>query len=138
MLGTRIFRLIRDTRLSVPVLRGFHHEFTKPELHPQKPNSKEQQLNKAPSSTQSIVQNKYKVFRDEEATEIFDVEEARYQERELNLEDVHDPFTGLNLKSKCATDYFFLFCLSLPLSRGSSWSFRCRGFGRAAAQGKCR
>lgn len=104
MLGTRIFRLIRDTRLSVPILRGFHHEFTKPELQQTpKPKAKEQQLNEAePRTTHSVLQNKYKVFRDEEATEIFDVEEARYQERDQAQEDVHDPFTGLNLKSKCA------------------------------------
>lgn len=104
MLGTRIFRLIRDTRLSVPILRGFHHEFTKPELQQTpKPKAKEQQLNEAePRTTHSVLQNKYKVFRDEEATEIFDVEEARYQEREQSQEDVHDPFVGLNLKSKRA------------------------------------
>lgn len=116
MLGTRIFRLIRDTRLSVPILRGFHHEFTKPELQ-QTPKAKEQQLNEAePSSTQSVLQNKYKIFRDEEATEIFDVEEARYQERDQTQEDVHDPFTGLNLKSRYPIGYIFqldysLFCV---------------------------
>lgn len=123
MLGTRIFRLIRDTRLSVPILRGFHHEFTKPELQPPKPNSKEQQLNEAPNAAQSIVQNKYKVFRDEEATEIFDVEEARYQESEQNLEDAHDPFTGLNLKSKDAMGYIFLFCLFISLCQGEFVEF---------------
>lgn len=123
MLGTRIFRLVRDTRLSVPILRGFHHEFTKPELQPPKPNSKEQQLNEAPNSAQSIVQNKYKVFRDEEATEIFDVEEARYQESEQNQEDVHDPFTGLNLKSKGAMGYICLFCLFISLCQGEFVEF---------------
>ncbi|KAH8398779.1 hypothetical protein KR222_003132 [Zaprionus bogoriensis] len=89
MLKTRIFRLIRDTRLSVPILRGFHHEFSKPE-------PKQQQV-KEPQS-QSFVHNKYKVFRDEEASEIFDVEEVRYQERDQPMDDLHDPFQGLNLK----------------------------------------
>ncbi|XP_023164116.1 mitochondrial assembly of ribosomal large subunit protein 1 [Drosophila hydei] len=93
MIKTRIFRLIRDKRLSVPILRGFHHEFSKPE--PQKNGKidvKEQ------SFVAGGVQNKYKVFRDEEAMEIFDVEEARYQEQELPLDAEEDQYMGLNLK----------------------------------------
>lgn len=100
MLKTRIFRLIHDKRLSVPILRGFHHEFSKPEPQPTNPNVKDQQEKK--SFVAGGVQNKYKVFRDEEATEIFDVEEARYQERELPVEVEQDQYFGLNLKSKCA------------------------------------
>ncbi|TDG52962.1 hypothetical protein AWZ03_000505 [Drosophila navojoa] len=94
MIKTRIFRLIRDKRLSVPILRGFHHEFSKPE--PQKNAKvaeKEQQ-----SFVAGGVQNKYKVFRDDEALEIFDVEEARYQEQELPLDAEEDQYMGLNLK----------------------------------------
>ncbi|XP_034481442.1 mitochondrial assembly of ribosomal large subunit protein 1 [Drosophila innubila] len=97
MLKTRIFRLIRDKRLSVPILRGFHHEFTKPE--PQaKPNVNKEAENSSASFVAGGVQSKYKVFRDEEATEIFDVEEARYQERELPVEAEEDQYMGLNLK----------------------------------------
>ncbi|XP_064544392.1 mitochondrial assembly of ribosomal large subunit protein 1 [Drosophila montana] len=96
MLKTRIFRLIHDKRLSVPILRGFHHEFSKPEPQPTNPNVKEQQEKK--SFVAGGVQNKYKVFRDEEAQEIFDVEEARYQERELPAEVEQDQYFGLNLK----------------------------------------
>ncbi|XP_030572779.1 mitochondrial assembly of ribosomal large subunit protein 1 [Drosophila novamexicana] len=96
MLKTRIFRLIHDKRLSVPILRGFHHEFSKPEPQPTNPNVKQQQEKK--SFVAGGVQNKYKVFRDEEATEIFDVEEARYQERELPVEVEQDQYFGLNLK----------------------------------------
>ncbi|EDW17806.1 mitochondrial assembly of ribosomal large subunit protein 1 [Drosophila mojavensis] len=94
MIKTRIFRLIRDTRLSVPILRGFHHEFSKPE--PQKNAKlveKEQQ-----SFVAGGVQNKYKVFRDDEALEIFDVEEARYQEQDLPQDAQEDQYMGLNLK----------------------------------------
>ncbi|XP_017861990.1 PREDICTED: mitochondrial assembly of ribosomal large subunit protein 1 [Drosophila arizonae] len=94
MIKTRIFRLIRDKRLSVPILRGFHHEFSKPE--PQKNSKlaeKEQQ-----SFVAGGVQNKYKVFRDDEALEIFDVEEARYQEQDLPLDTQEDQYMGLNLK----------------------------------------
>ncbi|EDV97010.1 mitochondrial assembly of ribosomal large subunit protein 1 [Drosophila grimshawi] len=94
MLKTPIFRLIRDQRLSVPILRGFHHEFTKPE-----PKAAKQQTE---STNQSFVaggvQNKYKIFRDEEATEIFDVDELRYQENELPPEAEQDQYLGLNLK----------------------------------------
>lgn len=99
MIKTRIFRLIRDTRLSVPILRGFHHEFSKPE--PQKNAKlveKEQQ-----SFVAGGVQNKYKVFRDDEALEIFDVEEARYQEQDLPQDAQEDQYMGLNLKSKFET-----------------------------------
>ncbi|KAM8709104.1 hypothetical protein ACLKA7_015990 [Drosophila subpalustris] len=98
MLRTRIFRLIRDNRLSVPILRGFHHEFSKPEPQPAKPNLKKESSNSSASFVAGGVQNKYKVFRDEEATEIFDVEEARYQERELAVETEEDQYLGLNLK----------------------------------------
>ncbi|KAH8365845.1 hypothetical protein KR093_005829 [Drosophila rubida] len=103
MLRTRVFRLIRDQRLSVPILRGFHHEFTKPEpQQPVKPKVKkelgENQQEIGSSLVAGGVQDKYKVFRDEEATEIFDVEEARYQERELSEETTEDQYLGLNLK----------------------------------------
>ncbi|XP_062128510.1 mitochondrial assembly of ribosomal large subunit protein 1 [Drosophila sulfurigaster albostrigata] len=100
MLRTRIFRLIRDQRLSVPILRGFHHEFTKPEPQPSKVKNEltDKQQNLSSSFVAGGVQDKYKVFRDEEATEIFDVEEARYRERELEVDTAEDQYMGLNLK----------------------------------------
>ncbi|XP_043647939.1 mitochondrial assembly of ribosomal large subunit protein 1 [Drosophila teissieri] len=93
---TRVFRLVHDRRLSVPVLRCFHHEFTKP---PQQP-AKGQEIEGNPAKTLVAgVQDKYKIFRDEEATEIFDVEEARNLEQELPEEEVEpDQYYGLNLK----------------------------------------
>lgn len=109
MIKTRIFRLIRDKRLSVPILRGFHHEFSKPE--PQKNGKidvKEQ------SFVAGGVQNKYKVFRDEEAMEIFDVEEARYQEQELPLDAEEDQYMGLNLKSKSAVKLDYILLIPIP------------------------
>lgn len=99
MLKARIFRLICDNnRLSVPIFRGFHHEFTKPDPQTIKPNIKEHADNSSASFVAGGVQNKYKVFRDEEATEIFDVEEARYQEGELSIESEEEQYMGLNLK----------------------------------------
>ncbi|XP_017060012.1 mitochondrial assembly of ribosomal large subunit protein 1 [Drosophila ficusphila] len=92
---TRVFRLIHDKRLSVPILRCFHHEFSKPPTPPEE---------KEASPGQNLVagvQNKYKVFRDEDATEIFDVEEARYQEQHqfpVDSELEQDQYYGLNLK----------------------------------------
>ncbi|KAH8379117.1 hypothetical protein KR009_003129 [Drosophila setifemur] len=96
MLATRVFRLIRDQRLSVPVLRCFHHEFSKPgsPANPEKPSKQDPGQNLVGG-----VQNKYKVFRDENSTEIFDVEEERYQEQQLPDDQLdEDQYYGLNLK----------------------------------------
>ncbi|SPP87504.1 blast:Mitochondrial assembly of ribosomal large subunit protein 1 [Drosophila guanche] len=99
MLISRVFRLIHDKRLSVPVLRCFHHEFSKPPT--EQPKEKEAQVNRNPFQTLvGGVQNKYKVFRDDEAPEIFDVEEARHQEQQLpdESDEALDQYYGLNLK----------------------------------------
>ncbi|KAH8239187.1 hypothetical protein KR032_001565 [Drosophila birchii] len=97
---TRVFRLVRDQRLSVPVLRCFHHEFSKPE--PKAPAAKtgEKPTNPFQNVPGGVVQSKYKIFRDDEATEIFDVEEARHQEQQLPSErdEQQDQYYGLNLK----------------------------------------
>ncbi|XP_068148433.1 uncharacterized protein [Drosophila tropicalis] len=102
MFAPRVFRLIRDRQLSVPVLRRcFHHEFSKPE--PEQP----QQAKNDDSKIKNLnlvggVQNKYKIFRDDDALEIFDVEEARQQEQQAETSDSEDPledqYYGLNLK----------------------------------------
>ncbi|XP_017103976.2 uncharacterized protein RsfS312 [Drosophila bipectinata] len=96
MLATRVFRLVRDKRLSVPILRCFHHEFSKPE-------SSATQAKEEGNSGQSLVggvQNKYKIFRDENSPEIFDVEEARQLEQQLTEEPEieEDKYYGLNIK----------------------------------------
>lgn len=97
---TRVFRLVHDRRLSVPVLRCFHYEFSKP---PQQA-AKGQEIEGNPEKTLVAgVQDKYKIFRDEEATEIFDVEEARHQEQQLPEPELElDHYYGLNLKRRLA------------------------------------
>ncbi|XP_022215535.2 uncharacterized protein LOC111069682 [Drosophila obscura] len=98
MISRVLFRLIHDKRLSVPVLRCFHHEFSKPPTEPSKDKSQE---NRNPfQNLVGGVQNKYKVFRDDEAPEIFDVEEARHKEQNLPDESdaAQDQYYGLNLK----------------------------------------
>nr|XP_016993256.2 LOW QUALITY PROTEIN: uncharacterized protein LOC108054707 [Drosophila takahashii] len=95
---TRVFRLVHDKRLSVPVLRCFHHEFSKP---PGQPEKTEETQGNPGKNLVAGVQDKYKIFRDEEATEIFDVEEARHQEQQQLPEDSEleqDHYYGLNLK----------------------------------------
>jgi len=96
---TRVFRLVHDRRLSVPVLRCFHHEFSKP---PQQPGKSQETEDSPGKNLVAGVQDKYKIFRDEEATEIFDVEEARHQEQQLpeDSELEQDHYYGLNLKRK--------------------------------------
>ncbi|KAH8259635.1 hypothetical protein KR026_008184 [Drosophila bipectinata] len=106
MLATRVFRLVRDKRLSVPILRCFHHEFSKPE-------SSATQAKEEGNSGQSLVggvQNKYKIFRDENSPEIFDVEEARQLEQQLTEEPEveEDKYYGLNIKSKWNLNILFL------------------------------
>lgn len=98
MLATRVFRLVHDKRLSVPILRCFHHEFSKPESPATK--AKEQEENSGPNLVGGV-QSKYKIFRDENSPEIFDVEEARHQEHQLTEEPdlEEDKYYGLNLKS---------------------------------------
>lgn len=95
MLSSRVFRLIRDIRLSVPIIthcKYFHDEFKNPE--PLKPKVDTEQ--KLPSD----VRNKYKIFRDEDSQEIFDVEEEkeRFQIEDEPEPDVHDDFLGVNLE----------------------------------------
>ncbi|EDX08797.1 GD13614 [Drosophila simulans] len=91
---TRVFRLVHDRRLSVPVLRCFHHEFSKP---PQQAANGQEIEGNPEKTLVAGVQDKYKIFRDEEATEIFDVEEARHQEQQLPEQEL-DHYYGLNLK----------------------------------------
>ncbi|XP_017063425.1 uncharacterized protein LOC108102775 [Drosophila eugracilis] len=94
---TRVFRLVHDNRLSVPVLRCFHHEFSKPPQEPAK--TQESKVNHGQNLVAGV-QDKYKIFRDEEATEIFDVEEARHQEQQISDDSEldQDLYNGLNLK----------------------------------------
>lgn len=95
MLSSRVFRLIKDIRLSVPIInhtKYFHDEFKNPE--PLKP--KDDTTQQLPSD----VRHKYKIFRDEDSPEIFDVEEEkeRYQIQDEPEVDVNEEFLGLNLK----------------------------------------
>ncbi|EDW50041.1 uncharacterized protein LOC6610310 [Drosophila sechellia] len=93
---TRVFRLVHDRRLSVPVLRCFHHEFSKP---PQQAANGQEIEGNPEKTLVAGVQDKYKIFRDEEATEIFDIEEARHQEQQLPEQELElDHYYGLNLK----------------------------------------
>ncbi|XP_017138646.1 uncharacterized protein LOC108153285 [Drosophila miranda] len=97
MLISRVFRLIHDKRLSVPVLRCFHHEFSTP---PTEPSITKKSQGNPFQNLVGGVQNKYKVFRDDEAPEIFDVEEVRHQEQHQPDESdaALDQYYGLNLK----------------------------------------
>lgn len=109
MLNSCLQRLIANRRLSFPVLRYFHEEFTKPEI--QKPdeskknNSKTEESESVPSNESILtgaISQKFKVFREEESPEILDVveERERYQSQD-DPDDFYDNlFMGLNLKSK--------------------------------------
>ncbi|ALC44980.1 312 [Drosophila busckii] len=97
MLKTQILRCICSKRNSLRLVRGFHHEFSKPEQTTSTDGNKTEQKEAKPTFA-SGVQNKYKIFRDEEALEIFDVEEARYQQQELPAAAEQDQYEGLNLK----------------------------------------
>ncbi|XP_055914330.1 mitochondrial assembly of ribosomal large subunit protein 1 [Eupeodes corollae] len=95
MLSSRVFHVIHDIRLSFPIIsytKYFHHEFNNPE--PIK--SKDDTTQQIPSN----VRNKYKVFRDEDSPEIFDVEEEkeRYQIEDEPEQDLNEDFLGLNLE----------------------------------------
>ncbi|XP_037938808.1 mitochondrial assembly of ribosomal large subunit protein 1 [Teleopsis dalmanni] len=103
MNGLRLFRLVRDKRLSAPFLRCFHHEFTQPD--PKKTvadNSKQESTSQKLSEEiiSGAVRQKYTVFRDEDAVEIFDVEEERnrYQQKDKSEHMIVDDYMGLNLK----------------------------------------
>uniref|UniRef100_A0A1I8PGQ6 Mitochondrial assembly of ribosomal large subunit protein 1 n=1 Tax=Stomoxys calcitrans TaxID=35570 RepID=A0A1I8PGQ6_STOCA len=107
MLSVRLFRLIHDKRLSVPFIRCFHHEFSKPEIKTgegEKKNNKTSTGAITEESTESILtgamSQKFKVFREEESPEILDVieERERYQ-TEDDADDMYDDaYMGLNLK----------------------------------------
>ncbi|XP_055845270.1 mitochondrial assembly of ribosomal large subunit protein 1 [Episyrphus balteatus] len=95
MLSSKVFRLIHDIRFTIPIIshtKYFHHEFKNPE--PLKPKDDTKQ--KVPSD----VRHKYKVFRDEDSPEIFDVEEEkeRYHIEDEPELDTSEEFLGLNLK----------------------------------------
>ncbi|XP_065360734.1 uncharacterized protein 312 [Calliphora vicina] len=99
MINSRLFRLIHDKRLSVPILRCFHHEFSNPDLkktlnvEEQKPAQQETDLTRA-------LGQKYKIFREEESPEILDIfeERQRYQSQDEPEEIEDDSYMGLNLK----------------------------------------
>lgn len=110
MLNSRLFRLIHDKRLSVPVLRCFHHEFTQPEPKKTDNKSGEKQEAGATVNTTSDVagtsqltgalSQKYKIFKEEESPEILDIfeERERYQTQDDPEEEMDDMYAGLNLK----------------------------------------
>ncbi|KAI8126397.1 hypothetical protein FF38_08415 [Lucilia cuprina] len=108
MLNSRLFRLIHDKRLSVPVLRCFHHEFTKPEPEKSPKEKQEKQNIQAESVNNQQEDNdltralgqKYKIFREEESPEILDIfeERQRYQTQDEPDEIEDDSYAGLNLK----------------------------------------
>ncbi|XP_030385448.1 mitochondrial assembly of ribosomal large subunit protein 1 [Scaptodrosophila lebanonensis] len=108
MFNARIFRLVHDKRLSVPFLRCFHHEFSKPDPQlPSKEATNQKQLSqKREPLVTGAVKQKYKVFRDDEAVEIFDVEEARVRYQELEHQQTQeeeeesgpDQYYGLSLQ----------------------------------------
>lgn len=99
MLNIRILRLISSNRLPVPYIlnkRQFNPDFTNPFIEKKtKEKTEEKQIPFA-------VRNKYKIFKDEDSTEIFDVEEEkqRYQKEEEPLEYYNDEFVGINLNRK--------------------------------------
>uniref|UniRef100_A0A1I8M8X8 Mitochondrial assembly of ribosomal large subunit protein 1 n=1 Tax=Musca domestica TaxID=7370 RepID=A0A1I8M8X8_MUSDO len=103
MINTRLFRLVRDKRLSVPVLRYFHDEFTKPEL--KRGADKKQEKHTSDYETEQAVltgamRHKFKEFREEESPEILDVveERERYQTQDETDDLYSDAYLGLNLK----------------------------------------
>lgn len=99
----RLFRLIHDKRLSVPVLRCFHHEFNNPfAINAKKPKVDEDKpkVEDTPVLTGAISQ-KFKVFREEESPEIFDVveERERYEQQDEPEDLYENAYVGLNLES---------------------------------------
>uniref|UniRef100_T1PJN6 Mitochondrial assembly of ribosomal large subunit protein 1 n=1 Tax=Musca domestica TaxID=7370 RepID=T1PJN6_MUSDO len=103
MINTRLFRLVRDNRLSVPVLRYFHDEFTKPELK-RETDKKQEKLTSDYETEQTVLtgamRHKFKEFREEESPEILDVveERERYQTQDEPDDLYSDAYLGLNLK----------------------------------------
>ncbi|XP_075162074.1 ribosomal silencing factor RsfS-like protein, 312 [Haematobia irritans] len=99
MINYRIFRLIHEKRLRIPVLRSFHHEFSKPDSK----TSDESKQNIEKTDTKPLtgaMSHKFKVFREEESPEILDVveERERYQIEDDPHEVYDDAYMGLNLK----------------------------------------
>ena len=112
MLHTRLFRLVHDKSLSVPIVRYFHHEFSQsePKSEAKENEAKEKDFpekNTSASSNKYILtgamSQKFKVFREKESPEILDIyeEKERYQMQDESDEIVDDACVGLNLKSKC-------------------------------------
>ncbi|XP_017481135.1 PREDICTED: uncharacterized protein LOC108370327 [Rhagoletis zephyria] len=108
MLKSKIFRIISANRINIPLLSAFHHEFSQTE--PQKDEisntgTKSQPLTEAATASKvhntisGTIRNKYQIFHDEDATEIFDVEEERqrYEAEEEPKQTMNDEFLGLNL-----------------------------------------
>ncbi|CAD7003598.1 uncharacterized protein K12H4.2 [Ceratitis capitata] len=108
MLKLNLFRLIQKHRGSIPLLRAFHHEFSQSESKHEK-GSINDKVKLTPAtegsppfkhSVAGAVSHKYQIFNDEDATEIFDVEEERYRyqtEQEPKLTE-YEEFVGLNLR----------------------------------------
>lgn len=111
MLSSRLFRLVHDKSLSVPLVRYFHHEFSHPEPKSEAKENGEKEKG-SPEKITNASSNKYiltgamsqrfKVFREEESPEILDIyeEKERYQMQDESDEIVDDTCVGLNLKSK--------------------------------------
>lgn len=121
MINTRLFRLVRDKRLSVPVLRYFHDEFTKPELK-RETDKKQEKLTSDYETEQTVLtgamRHKFKEFREEESPEILDVveERERYQTQDEPDDLYSDAYLGLNLKSTYfGIGYSFLFLILFVL-----------------------
>ena len=95
--------ILRKT-ITLPVfssIRLFHQEFSND------PNDKKFEKSK---EIPAGVQNKYEIYRDEDASEIFDVEEEKGKQRH-NQDEYNFPesteFAGINLKSFVRMIVFF-------------------------------
>ena len=87
---------IKPARTLQHIIRPFHPEFTN---NPPKDADKKQEA-------ANSLQEKYKVFKDEDATEIFDVEEEklRFQDQEHVEEVIDSKYLGLNLERELITN----------------------------------
>ncbi|XP_054734301.1 mitochondrial assembly of ribosomal large subunit protein 1 [Anastrepha obliqua] len=109
MLRRNVFHIIRSQKINGHLLRALHHEFTQTEPQTQESkgnkNRKVSPLAEAGAAQKSelplpgVMRHKYKVFHDEDANEIFDVEEERqrYQLEEEPKQMANDEFLGLDL-----------------------------------------
>lgn len=110
MIKSSIFRVLRENRLSIPLLRSLHPVFTDTDPKKDKVHGSEKDKVTSSADTNSeskfqhtvagTVSRKYQIFEDKDANEIFDVEEERYRyqnEQEPKVAE-RDEYLGLNLK----------------------------------------